>query len=516
MATNSANKRLAKNSLYLSIRMVVVLLITFYTTRVILSTLGVEDYGVYNVVCGFVSMFAFLNTSMSNGIQRFFNYEYGKNGNEGAVKVYNTAILIQAILAVIILIVIESFGIWYINNKMVIPENRMVAAQWVFQFAVISFIFNIFQAPYTAAVMAHEKMDFYAIISIFDAVFKLLIVYTLPIIGGDFLITYGFLWMFISVINWFLYFIYSKRNFSEIILIKVRQKDLFRSMLSFSGWNMFGSFSGVMKEQGINLIINFFFGPVVNAARAVSSQINSGIQSFVQNITTPIRPQVIQSFAQGNISRTMNLTYSISKLSCYFIAIMAVPICYEIDFILKLWLGANIPEHTITFTFIIIACSFQGNLNAALSTIVHATGHMKKYQFWCSLIKIMSVPASYIMLSLGYYPEIALLCIFIFDWLGHIAGICITKTLINFQISEYIKNVIFPIIFVLTLSIVFTYPLHTLISNEIIRFFVVSFGGATIVIICMYTLGLNQKERELINNLLSPLINKFNFYDKRK
>ena len=201
----TANKRLAKNSVVLSIRMVIVLFITFYTTRVILATLGVGDYGVYNVVCGFVSMFSFLNTSMSNGIQRFFNYELGKNGANGANRVYNTALIIQGVLAFIILFIVEGIGVWYLHNKMVIPDNRMFAAEWIFQFSIVSFLFVIMQSPYTAAVMAHERLDFYAYVSIFDVVLSLLIVLLLPHIPCDSLLFYGFLYLSVKAINFFIY-----------------------------------------------------------------------------------------------------------------------------------------------------------------------------------------------------------------------------------------------------------------------------------------------------------------------
>ena len=233
--STSANKRIAKNSLFLSIRMVIVLVISLYTTRIVLKVLGVEDYGVYNVVCGFVSMFAFLNTSMSNGIQRFFNYEYGKNGEEGANRVYCTAVIIQAILALIIVILTESFGLWYLHNKMVIPDDRMFAAEWIFQLSILSFIFIIMQAPYTAAVMAHERMDFYAVINVFDAILKLGIVFLLPYVSIDVLIMYGILMTGISVVNFILYYIYCKKQFSEIKFRRTKGNSLFKSMLGFSG-----------------------------------------------------------------------------------------------------------------------------------------------------------------------------------------------------------------------------------------------------------------------------------------
>lgn len=513
MADNSANnKRIAKNSIFLSIRMVFVLLISLYSTRVLLTALGVDDYGVYNVVCGFVSMFAFLNTSMSNGIQRFFNYEFGKNGNEGAQKVYNTGLIIQVILALGIVATIEPFGIWYIQNKMVIPADRLLAAHWIFQFAMVSFVFNIIQAPYTAAVMAHERMDFYAALSVFDAIIKLAIVIILPYLNGDSLILYGLLWMLISVINWFLYFVYSKKNFVEIKLGYYSNNSLFKSMLVFSGWNMFGTFSGVVREQGLNLIMNMFFGPVVNAARGVAAQINAGLQGFVQNITTPVRPQIVQSYAQKNLGRTMNLTYSISKLSCYFLTMMAIPICVEIDYILGLWLGDNIPEHTSAFAIIVIMCSYQGNLNFAVSTVVHATGKMRNYQFWTSFVKLLSIPMGYILLKQGMMPEFALLTVFVFDWAGHIVALFILRTLIDFSILNYTKKVLVPIVAVIVSSLLVVISVHGIIDNATIRFFVVGFIGVATTSALSYLIGLNKGEKALVKDFVKNLIKKVQRY----
>ena len=271
---NTSNKRIAQNTLFLSIRMVIVLGINLFTTRIVLQALGVVDYGVYNVVCGFVAMFAFLNTSMSNGIQRFFNFEYGKNGVEGANKVFCTAVYIQAMLAIIIVVLVEPFGLWYLHNKMVIPADRMIAAQWIFQLAILTFVIGIMSSPFSASVTAHERMDFYALISIMDAVFKLAIAYVVLVVTrGDRLILYAVLQAGISVVNITIYY-FCKTRFKEIHFHFGLDKKMFKNMLGFSGWNIFGTFSKVMENQGLNLVLNFFFGPVVNAARGVAVQVN--------------------------------------------------------------------------------------------------------------------------------------------------------------------------------------------------------------------------------------------------
>lgn len=488
--------------------MVIVLLISLYTTRVVLKVLGVEDYGVYNVVCGFVSMFAFLNTSMSNGIQRFFNYELGKNGIEGANKVYVTSLLIQALLAFVVIVLVESFGLWYLHNKMVIPDDRVFAAEFVFQFSVLGFLFIIMQAPYTASVMAHEKMDFYAVVSILDALLKLGMVLILPYLTGDKLILYGVVMLLINIVNFLLYFIYSKRHFSEIRLKKYFEKGLFKSMLGFSGWNLFGSFSGIMQEQGINLVINFFFGPIVNAARGVAAQVNAGLEGFVNNITIPVRPQVVQSYARGDSSRMMNLTFSISKLSCCFLMMMAIPVSVEIEYVLRIWLGDNVPEHAAAFTVIVLFSSLVSNLNAAISNVVHATGNMKSYQFWSSLVKISSVPIAFVVLKYYEQPELALLVVFVCRTAGHIVGLFIVRNLVNLSLRQYLLKVVLPITLVLILTLGVSLPVHFSMDEGFIRLMVVTIVGVATAGLSLYYIALEKNERNLALQLLNGVLKK--------
>ena len=386
-----------------------VLIINLFTTRFVLQALGVVDYGVYNVVGGFVALFAFLNSSMSNGIQRFFNYEYGKNGEAGANKVYCNSLYIQFSLAIFIIIIVEIIGLWYLHNKMVIPADRVVAAEWIFHFSLLSFVLGIMQAPFTAAITAHERLDFYAVISVLDAVLKLGIVFLIYLIPIDRLTTYGVLMSTISLINIIIYYIYCKKNFREIKFTRSFDKGLFKTMMGFSGWNLFGSFSLVAADQGINLVLNYFCGPVVNAARGIAVQVNVAVQAFVTNISMPVRPQVTQSYARGEVSRTMNLTYSVSKISCAIVMVLAIPASLEIDYILNLWLGDNVPEHTSMFTIIVLLTSLVTNLNWATSGVVHATGIMRDYQVYGSLLRITSVPLAFILLKYYSVPELAVL-----------------------------------------------------------------------------------------------------------
>ena len=485
--------------------MVVVLLISLYTTRVVLQVLGVIDYGVYNVVCGFVAMFAFLNTSMSNGIQRFFNYEYGKNGEEGANKVYCTSIFIQALLAIFVVVFVEAFGLWYLHSKMVIPDNRIYAAEWIFQLAILTFVIGIMQAPFTAAVTAHEKFDFYAVISVMDAILKLGMVYIIKYLPSDKLIIYGIITTIVALLNIIIYYVYCKKNFKEIYFNKNINKDLFKKMLSFSGWNLFGSFSGVMEGQGINLVLNFFYGPVVNAARGVANQINGGVQSFVSNITMPVRPQVTQSYAVGDTKRTLILTYGVSKMSCAIIFLLAVPAFFEIDYILSLWLGKSVPAYTASFTVLILLTSIVNNLNAAISNVVHATGIMRDYQLLGSIVRVCSVPIAYFLLTRYNIPELGLIAVLLTATLTHLVCLFIARRIVRFSMKEYFRTVVWPILIILIICIAFIYPIHHYMQEGLLRLIVVSVSSSLLIGVLFFYIAFNTTERRLALQLLKPI-----------
>lgn len=503
MADNSiSNKRIAKNSILLTTQMVIVLLLTLYITRVILNILGVEDYGVYNVVCGFVSMFAFLNTSMSNGIQRFYNFELGRHGEKGATKVYNSALLIQFILLIVIIIVAETFGLWYMQNKMVIPPSRIIAANWIFQMSILSFAFVIMQAPFLAAILAHERMGYYAAVSVIDVLCKLLIVIAIPYLSSDSLIVYGFLSTLISILNFLLYFAYCKKNFAEIRLEKVIDKELFLSMLGFSGWNVFGSFSNMMKEQGINLVLNLFFGPIINAARGVAVQVNGGLQSFVSNLSVSIRPQMVQAYAKGEYERSLNLMFTISKLSCMCLYLVALPILVEIDFILKIWLGDSVPEHTNTFIVIIVLTSFVNNLNAAVSNLVHATGQMRSYQLCGGFCTLLSIPLAYVFLSLGFESEWALIMALFSMVITQVVSLFILRSIVPFDFRKYIRDVIHPFLIVVLTTIWVPCIIYNQLHEGFYRFIAIFSVSGLCVIGSIYKFGLSQEEKKFIKDNL--------------
>lgn len=499
------NKRIAKNSLYMSIRMIIVLFISLYTTRAVLKVMGIEDYGIYNVVCGFVSMFSFLNASMSSATQRYYNFELGKNGEIGMQKVYNASLFIHLLLAFIIVVLTEIGGLWYLNNKLVVPETRMSAAFWIFQFSVVSMFLNIINVPYMAAIMAYERMNYYAYIGIIDAVLKLVIVFALYLSDGDRLILYGFLFMAITIFDYFAYRVYAKKQFKSLRLGVRPHKTFIKEMLEFAGWNLFGSFSYMMRDQGINLLLNAFFGPIVNAARGVANQVNGALQGFTSNILTPARPQIVQSYAKGEYERSFHLMYSVSKLSCIVFLMMSLPVCLLISPILNVWLGGNVPEHTSTFIIIMLITNTWGSLVAPISAIVHATGRMKFYQTISSASNLISVPLAYLFLLIDNVPEFVFYALLITMFTNHIAGLVSLQRLTSFSIKTYMKKVATPLAFVIVLSVFTTIIPHYFISNIVLDFLVVIIVSMVSIITYSYMIGFDDTEKQLVNQFVNKI-----------
>lgn len=503
MQGGQANNRIAKNTIFLYIRMGFVLVVSLFTTRIVLQSLGVEDYGINNVVGGFVSMFAFLNTSMSNGIQRFYNFAIGRKNEYSEKDVYNTAILIQTLLAIIIIVLLETIGIWYMYNKMVIPDTRFGAAMWVFQLAVASLVFVIIQIPYSAAIIAYEKMDFFAYVSIFDVIAKLAIAYSLFICKGDKLIIYGILNFAVCIISFFLYFFFCKLKFKSLKLEIRPRKTLFKSMLSFSGWNIFGTFAYMIKSQGLNMLLNVFFGPIINAARGISNMVLSAIQGFQSNIVVAFRPQIVQSYAAGEYSRVKNLFYSLSKVSFVLLATLSVPVMMEHKYIFHLWLGDTIPDYTYSFTILVLINMIISSLNTPVSQVVHATGKMKTYQILTSSVICAILPISWLFLKIGFDPNSVYVVSLAVTIVNQYVCIAVLKRIFEFEMKEYLKEVIIPLtIYSIVLVIIPLLCIFVLDSNlwRLILIFclTVLISGAM-----TYLIVLNSSEKNIVNSFVN-------------
>lgn len=506
MLKNIDNTRIAKNTVFLGIRMVIVLFISLYTTRIILDSLGIIDYGINNVVAGFVTMCAFISTSMANASQRFFNYEYGKNGEIGAKKVFNNSFVIQLILLFFVVGLIEFVGLWYIENKMVIPFERRGAAEWTFHMAVLSLSFSIMQVPFYSAIMAHEKMSFYAFVSILDSCLRLLLAIVLGYVTYDKLIVYSSFLAFFSCLSFILFGIYSKKKFAEIKFDFKIDNKLFKSMLSFSGWNIIGTFARSMRNQGVSMILNLFFGPIVNAAQAIANQVNSAFMQLVANLSISVRPQIVHSYAQNNSMRTINLMMASSKLSLLILYIASCPILIELDFVLKVWLGSNVPNYTYSFIFYIVITSFITNLHTLVSAVVHATGNIKNYQMVCSFINVLIIPIGYVAFCLGANASFIFLIGLFIEIIVQVFSLVILKKLVSFSYIAYFNKIILPLLKVVALSIIFPLIIHNIMWPGILRFIFVLCVSTVVICIVTYRFALESGEKKMIKEYANLLI----------
>lgn len=509
--TTQNNTKIAKNTAFLYIRMLIVLALSLYTTRVVLNVLGIIDYGIYNVVCGFVSMFAFLNNSLANGTQRFYNFKIGEGKKDELSLVFSSSMLIQIVLAIILLVVLETFGLWYINQKMIIPSERLSAAFWVFQFSVISLIFVILQVPYSAAILAFEKMDYYAIVSIIDAVLKLVIVIVLPFINADQLVIYGVLSLLISVVNFILYAYYCRRHYRKETSFQCSSKDrkLLRNMTSFSGWNVFGTFAYMIKDQGLNVLLNAFFGPVVNAARGVAMQINGALQGFSSNIVAAIRPQLVQSYSSGNINRVQSMMYSMSRLTFLMLFVLSLPIMIELPYILDLWLSNNVPKYTVVFADLVIINMIITSMNTPLSQVVHATGKMRNYQIGTSITIFTILPVSYVFLKLNYSPISAFVVSIVISVINQIVCLILLRKIFPFSIRDYFKVVAVPCVLMSIIAPIVPIIVHCYMNEGFVRLFIVVSVSLIISIVLSFSIVLSKGEKQMLLNYTNKFIKKY-------
>lgn len=499
---SSSNKRIAKNTVFLYLRMIVVLLVSLYTTRVVLNVLGVVDYGIYNVVAGFVTMFAFLNTSMINTTQRYYNYERGAGNEDGLCNVYNTSLRIQVILAVVTLALLETIGIWYINNKMVIPEDRIVAANWIFQFSVFSLVLLILQIPYSSAVIAHEKMDYYAVVSISDAFLKLGIALALPFVASDKLIIYGLLVFLISVFNILCYGVYARIKFAEIRIVKGINKSYFTEMLGFSGWNVLESISYILQGQGLNMLMNAFWGPVVNAARGIAYQIQGAVNGFSANIATAFRPQLVESYAEADYKRTEHLMFSMTKYGYLMLFIISLPICIEIEQILSIWLKGTIPDYTIPFTILVLVNMLINSFNMPLTQTILATGQVRRYQVVRSIINASPLLIAWLFIRMGYGPTVVFVVTIAVSVVNQIVSMALLHRVFRYSYKLYIKTVFIPCLLFSCVTPLIPLLLYVSMSRGWLRLVTIVVISVIISVLTAYAFVLNNREKTLLRKYL--------------
>lgn len=500
---NSANKRIARNTMFLYIRMAFVLVVALYTTRVILRVLGAEDYGIYNVVCGFVSMFGILNTSLTTGTNRFYNFALGKNDKDEYTSVFNASIRIQFIVVAVLLLLVETLGLWYINNKMVIPVERIEIANIIFQFSVFSLILFVLQIPYSAAVMSYERMDYYAFVSIVDVLLKLVFVFMLQYIDYDKLLIYGILMTITSTVNFGLYFFYCKKNFKETKFKKSIDKNLFKSLLSFSAWSLLDPFTRTAQTQGSNLVLNFFFGPIVNAAQGVANQISHAIDGFTQNIAIAFRPQIIQSYSSGDYNRTKYLMFGMSRINFILHAILAIPIVFELGYLLDLWLGDTYPEYTKPFACFILFTRTIDCLHAPISLVMVSTGIIKKIKTVSMLIMCSIIPISIACFKFGFPPVLLYAILLLLTITNVVVSshiMCQTFTAIKF--NEYICKIIIPCALFIVIALIPSFIITNSFAPSLYRLLADGLLSVSMSLLIAYKFVLNEKEKGLVKQII--------------
>lgn len=449
MPTN--NSTIAKNTLYLYLRMLFMMCISLYTSRIVLESLGIEDYGIRDVVGGVVGMFGVLNASIATATSRYITFSLGKNDLTHTKKVFSNAVIIHIIIATTVLLLCETIGLWFLNHKLIIPENRLFAANCVFQVSLLSLFMYILQVPYNALITAHEKMNVYAYISIFDAVAKLLAVYLLIIIPFDKLITYTVLNFFISLLDILIYRIYCRRKFIESRFTFNIDKALFKNMFQFAGWNFFGSIAWMLRDQGVNVVLNLFMGPAANAARGVAMQVSGAVQSLSSNFTMAVVPQITKNYAAGAFYEMEILAYRGAKFAFLLLFFLAFPLMLNLDFVLGLWLK-EVPAYANIFIILVLIDALSNSLfSTPFITSMMATGKIRNYQICVSAIILCIVPTGYIVLKAGYDVTTIFIVMIFFTTFSGFARYAFCVRQIGFQWSRLFRLVLIPLsLFVLT------------------------------------------------------------------
>ena len=494
MPSESTNKRIAKNTLLLYVRILLTMVIGLYTSRVVLAELGISDYGLYSVVGGIVTMFTFINGSLNAGTQRFLTFELGRGDIVQLKKLFSTAIVIYTFLAMIILFLAETIGLWFLLNKMNFAPGRLNAAIWVYQFSIIACMVSIIQVPFMAALVAHEKFNMYAYMSIYDAVMKLAIVFLLTFAPFDKLIFYAFLILLVSTSS------AVRKHFVECRFSWSFDKSVFKKMFSFSAWDIVGSVAVLGQIQGVNIIINLFCGTIVNAAYGIANTVNNIINTFAANIIIAASPQIVKSYAQKHLDEMFSLVINSAKMSSYLLLIIGIPVFVEIEFLLKIWLG-EYPSYAPLFLRIILVQSWVKTLGEPTVRALHAIGNIKLLNIVVGVILLLILPITYFLLRFGYPPEIALGANIILWTVAIPIRLMLLRRYSGFPVMAYIKEVIVLGLVIATICFVVPYIVHVIYEYESwVQLLLVCFVSVITSGFVILFLGFSKNQRTQIMN----------------
>ena len=503
------NKRIAVNTLLLYFRMLVTMLVGLYTSRVVLQNLGVEDFGIYNVVGGVVATFAILSGSLSAAISRFLTYELGKNNSQKLKDVFSTAVMVQLALVAFVIFIAETVGYWFVNTHLTISADRLYAANWVFQLSLVAFSVNLISVPYNAAIIAHERMSAFAYISIIEALGKLAVAWLIASSCYDKLIVYSILMCFIALVIRFIYGGYCKNCFEECSWHFVFDKALLKQMFGFAGWNFIGASSAILRDQGGNIVLNIFFGPAVNAARGVAVQVQNAVSQFSTNFITALNPQITKSYANGDYGYMMFLILQGARLSFYMLLLLSLPILLNSDYILSIWLK-NVPEHSARFAQLILIFVLSESISSPLITAMLATGNIRNYQIIVGGLQMLNLPVSFLFLKKGFVPESVFVIAIVVSQCCLFARLIMLRKMISLKVGLYLKRVYFNVILVSLLSAMIPFSVHKYLLYEVnaINFIAVTIISIVCTSMVVFGIGCNRDERIFVKNKVVALKDK--------
>lgn len=494
---SSNNKRIVRNTLFMYLRMFFIMCVGLYTVRVIFSSLGEVDYGINNVVGGVVTMFSFVSATMSSASLRFFAYDIGRNDKESLSRYFSVSFWCYVFLVIGIIVLAETVGLWFVINKLVIPPERLSAAIWVYQCAVISCVVGLLAIPFNSLILARERMDLYAYVGVAEALIKLVIAFAIKLDGGDRLILYAVLSAISSIAIALFYILYDRKHFVESHIRLIWDNKVFRSVFGFSAWSLYGSVSLVFRNQGINILLNLFFGPVVNAARAIAYQVDSAVLNFVNGFSQAIRPQLTKYYSSREDDKMLTLAYRSTRLCFYLYYTLAIPLLLETEYILDLWLG-KAPELTIIFTRLVLINSIIESLATPLKSVITATGRIKWNQLINGTIRLLNFPLAWLFLKLGYPPEITLYIAIISGIICHIVRIVISNKITSFSYVDYYIQAILPIIKVALISPVIPVILYFILPPSLAKVLIIVIVTILFSLISIWTCGITRDERDKI------------------
>ena len=504
---HSNTKRIAKNTIFLYIRMLLIMAVTLYTSRVVLDKLGISDYGTYNVVGGIVSMLGFLNNAMSNAVQRYLSFEIGKKNEIRVNHIFNVSMIAHINIALFFLIVMEIAGVWYLNNFLNVHPSRLDAAHWVLQCSIVTTVFSIMQVPYTAIIISKEKMGIYAYISIIEVTLKLLAVYFLSIADIDRLKLYAVLMMVVQIFILMINRIYCIKKYKEANFKIVNDIPLLKEILGFASWNVLGEIAWVFTGQGVNMILNVFFGPVVNAARGIAEQVNGAVSKFVSNFQVALNPQIIKTYAAEDWEETMRLVYRGTRFSYYLVFALSLPLIIEMETILNIWLR-KVPEYSVIFCQLILVNSMIMSISNLLSQIARAYGKIRNYQIVVSVILAFNFPLSYLFLKLGASPVATVVVNMAIQFVLIFVRLFLTKKMITYRFMEFLRQIFIPIAKVSIMAIFLPVILKFYLPNNRISFLMILSVSCVSVLLSAYVLGMNKHEQALIRGFASNVYKK--------